>query len=68
MLSRQILYYPPSRPPVGFQAGAGHPRGGRGLWAHLGTEVVLLKLATLAQVPAAHSVVQAPSPQPGPII
>lgn len=35
---------------------------------HLGAEVVLLQLAALPQVPAAHSVVQAPRPEPSAII
>lgn len=35
---------------------------------HLGAEVVLLQLAALPQVPAAHCIIQAPSPQPGPIV
>ena len=35
---------------------------------HLGAEVMLLQLAPLPQVPAAHSVVQAPCPEPSAII
>lgn len=35
---------------------------------HLGAEVVLLQLAALPQVPAAHSVVQAPGPEPSAVV
>lgn len=35
---------------------------------HLGAEVMLLQLAPLPQVPAAHGVVQAPCPEPSAII
>lgn len=35
---------------------------------YLGGEVVLLKLSTLSQVPAAYRVVESPSPQFGPVV
>lgn len=35
---------------------------------HLRTEVMLLQLAALPQVPAAHGVVQAPCPEPSAIV
>lgn len=35
---------------------------------YLGGEVVLLELAALSQVPAAHRVVKSPGPQFGPIV
>lgn len=35
---------------------------------HLGAEVVLLQLAALPQVPAAHRVVQAPGPEPSAVV
>lgn len=56
-------------PAIGTPEGKGTrcPGGGEGS-AHLGREVMLLQLPTLPQVPGAHGVVQASSPQLGAIM
>lgn len=60
------------------QGGSGGQEGRRACWSvhpppagpmgHLGAEVMLLQLAALSQVPAAHGVVQAPRPESSAIV